>query len=67
MIGNIFLEASKNWDKEVCKKIIDDILQLQCNDRVVLQWAIDKKDVKQCNMIVDISMKQECEKIVWWL
>lgn len=61
---NYFTQAMTTQNKTLCEKIIQNDMRSKCFDMIFLKTAIANKDAKQCTLILDTSMKQECEKVL---
>ncbi len=58
-----FKSAKENKKLNICNKIVDTNMKVQCRDLVLLDMAQSAKNTAFCSSIQDETLKQECNSI----
>ncbi len=56
----IFLDATNQWDPRLCEKLTESPLKTSCFDRTRIKKIIESKDISQCDVLVDDSLRESC-------
>lgn len=56
----IFLDATNESNPTLCEKLSESPLKTSCLDRTRIKKIIESKDLSQCDIIVDDSLRESC-------